>query len=158
MGAIFSLVSSRLPFKRPRGEEGITSSRALLKAHEAEERATVSKIGRSFFSTCENETDPSHAFLLRLRCRGRVDAGRTLCHCVVGGPSVELTYGCHFHLYETPDAGDSHGTALCWSLKRSVLSAAALVVLGRVANSCRKKMVVVDGKGMGIVLKYTTIV
>ncbi|CCW68189.1 unnamed protein product [Phytomonas sp. Hart1] len=139
MGAIFSIASIKQLFKRPRGDAAIPSRHA-----------------RSLFLAGEGAAEAASAFLLGLRYRDGAASGRALCRSVLGGSLVEGTYGCHFHLYVTPHPDDSHGIALCWSLARSDLRAAALVMLGRVANSCRKTIVVVDGEEMGIVLRYTT--
>nr|CCC91170.1 conserved hypothetical protein [Trypanosoma congolense IL3000] len=82
--------------------------------------------------------------------------GTPLCHSALCGPSVEGTYGCHYHLYPTPFPQDTHGTYLCWSLRKSPIKCHELVCLCRLANSCRKDMVLVDGDvGLALFFRAT---
>ncbi|ESL09584.1 hypothetical protein TRSC58_02693 [Trypanosoma rangeli SC58] len=103
----------------------------------------------------EKVEDPDAQSLVRMQVLGTDGAAPVaLGRSVLCGPSVEDTYGCHYHVYPSASSGDAHGTALCWSLRRSSLNTHALMCLGRVANSCHKDMVLFDDD-IGILLSYT---
>ncbi|KEG15481.1 putative zinc-binding protein (Yippee) [Trypanosoma grayi] len=107
-------------------------------------------------ATAEAKSSNEARGLLGLRVMDdKGDTPAVLCRSVLSGAAVEDTYGCHYHVYPSESPRDAHGTALCWSLRRSSLNVHALMCLGRVANSCRKSMVLFDEKG-GISLSYTT--
>ncbi|EAN97123.1 putative zinc-binding protein (Yippee) [Trypanosoma cruzi] len=100
--------------------------------------------------------DPEAQSLFRLRVVGTDGvASVPLFRSALCGPAVEDTYACHYHLYPSVSPGDAHGTALCWSLRRSSLKIHALMCLGRVANSCRKEIVLFYDD-IGVLLSYTT--
>ncbi|RNF06979.1 putative zinc-binding protein (Yippee) [Trypanosoma conorhini] len=104
----------------------------------------------------EKAEDAEAQSLLRMQVLGTDGVRSVPLGCsVLCGPSVEDTYGCHYHVYPSTSPGAAHGTALCWSLRRSSLTTHALMCLGRVANSCRKDLVLFD-EDVGILLSYTT--
>ncbi|ORC90709.1 putative zinc-binding protein (Yippee) [Trypanosoma theileri] len=87
-----------------------------------------------------------------------LNANKTLsapfCRSVLHGASVEDRYGCHYHVYPSESPDDSHGNALCWSVRKSSLSVHSLICLARLANSCHKDLVLF-GDGIGVSLSYT---
>lgn len=94
--------------------------------------------------------------LLALRYVRGGQAGSRAFHSVVKGESVAESYGCHYHLYDTESPDAAHGVALGWSLSQASLSAFSLMTLCRVANSCHKKLALLDEEaGTGVLLKYT---
>ncbi|KAG8341460.1 hypothetical protein ERJ75_000736700 [Trypanosoma vivax] len=99
-------------------------------------------------------TDSGAQSLMRMELLGfTAGVSAPLCRTVLHGTAVEDTYGCHYHAYSSESPNEAHGTSLCWNLQRSPIGTHELLCLGRLANNCRKNVVLFDNGG-GIMLSY----
>lgn len=96
--------------------------------------------------------------LLKLRYRFTTthQSGDVVCRFVRDDAATQRSYGCHAHVYETVSPDSSHGTALVWRLDpTSPLSSLSLLSLCRVANTCRKSVLLATPNEEALLLTYT---
>ncbi|SCU66682.1 uncharacterized protein TEOVI_000595500 [Trypanosoma equiperdum] len=137
----------RKPSKRPRSNSFDVNNK----------NCTSTEYDKGALAVNENTRDEDEGVtsLLAMRVMSGADGATEvpLCRAVLRGSSVESAYGCHYHAYPSESPHGAHGTSLCWSLEKSSIKLYELLCLCRLANSCRKDVVLFDGRE-GLLFSY----